>query len=495
MTKYTDRNNENPLSGIVIKTLILEGDFLTAWYIVCIYILQMDITDFHKQMMKQRYNNDKTLIMAGRGLGKSFLLTTAYVLTLILRDRNIAIAVITRTQSQSKSFVSELKDKMEKGGIIYDIFGDLKGGEWTKTQFTLKREANRLESTVTACSVNAPNSIVSKHYDILLLDDIVSLEASSTRYMRDQTDDTLHNDIMPAMHPLSEYQYMHVVGTHYHPDDTYSRLESRGGFSTLKIPSIIEKEEGKLECIWENIPEKTYERILYMRDTNPLAYEQQYQQIIRKGDGEIFKGEWISYFHEYSIEGGNTFIHIKDDEGIIEKVKVDLYAGVDLAISKKETADYFVFAVIGVDDKHNVYVLDFNRGRYTFQKQKQIIKEMANKWGSIQRIGIETVAYQQALFGEMKDSTSLPLVSMKTSTDKISRLNVFGAMFENQKVFFFSHLKDLDIMVNEFLEFPGAKHDDIPDAVCMAWEISKENKAKGNIITAGPDLSEYGFVF
>lgn len=492
MKKYTDYKGNNPIAGPVLKTLILNGEFLSAWYYVCVYILKMDIEDFQKAMMAHRVKYNNTLIMAGRGLGKSFLLTTGYVLTSILKDKNIAIAVITRTQRQSISFVSELKKYFEKNGVVQEIFGDLKGETWTDLQFTLVREVNRLECTVTACAIGSPSSLVSKHYDILIIDDIVNMRTSSTRYMRDKTEETLYQDIIPAMHPLSKYQYVHVVGTHFHADDIYVRLANKKTYKTLKIPSLVKDKNGKMKSIWKNIPKKTLQRILDFKDDNLLAFEQQYQQIVRKGDGGIFKAEWIQYFHKYKQKNGETFVYMEDKNGKKEEKKINLYAGVDLAISQSETADYFVFAVIGVDENKNIFILDFDRGRYTFQQQKKKVKEMAEKWEGLERIGIETVAYQQALFQEISRETSLPIVKIKTTRDKVSRLNVFGALFENEKVFFYSHIENSSDMINEFLEFPDAEHDDIPDATCMAWETSKSNKKRSKV-KAGPDLSRLGW--
>ena len=65
--------------------------------------------------------------------------------------------------------------------------------------------------------------------------------------------------------------------------------------------------------------------------------------------------------------------------------------------------DYFVLMVIGVDADHNVYVLDYVKERLTFNTQlNTIIDYGRNKFPMVERIGVETVAYQKSLAQELR---------------------------------------------------------------------------------------------
>ena len=58
--------------------------------------------------------------------------------------------------------------------------------------------------------------------------------------------------------------------------------------------------------------------------------------------------------------------------------------------------------VIGVDADHNVYVLDYVKERLTFNTQlNTIIDYGRNKFPMVERIGVETVAYQKSLAQEL----------------------------------------------------------------------------------------------
>jgi predicted phage terminase large subunit-like protein len=447
--------------------------------------------------MIHRLKSSKTLIMAGRSLGKSFLLTTSYTLTLILRDPDIAIAIVTNTQALSKKFVSDLKAQIErKNGIIMEIFGDIKDPtEWNKLEFKVLRSVDRIESTVTACSINAPGQIVGGHYDVILLDDITDTKSSMTKYLRDKAEEQLYNQVLPAMHPQSKYRYTHIIGTHYHWDDIYVRLEEKGSYKTLKVKSILEKEDeegNKIEyCCWEGASPATVEDIFLTRQNNPLAFKQQYQQIVEKGDGGIFKREWIKSFDKILHSEGSVFVLYPDEEGEKKKEKVRVAMGVDPAISKKDTADNFVIAVIGMgEETGHIYLLDLFRGKLSFNEQMNTITRMAEKWPMTEGIFIEAVAYQAALYQEMARTTKLPVQKVPALKDKETRFRIFSAQWENGKVFLYDKTPHLDELVTEALSFPDAEHDDMIDAFCIAWEGIPKRKT---LASQGITVKDFGF--
>lgn len=76
---------------------------------------------------------------------------------------------------------------------------------------------------------------------------------------------------------------------------------------------------------------------------------------------------WLSeYMNEYAAQDDGEFLYdwIKDN-GITEEEAYDkdlkYYMAVDLAISQKDTADYTVAIVVGVDRRNNMYVMDMRR--------------------------------------------------------------------------------------------------------------------------------------
>ncbi|GFN34664.1 phage terminase large subunit [Tepidimicrobium xylanilyticum] len=494
MKYYTDWKGENPLSGAAIKELIMGEDFLTAWWTVATYIMQMELTPFHKKLMAFQNKHKQTLIMAGRGFGKSYLCNTAYTLTHILRNPYIRMLIATQGLEQSKKFIREMKAYFEKGTILYEIFGDLKGDKWHSLEFNLTRSKPMKVATVTAGSMGADSLIISNHFDICILDDIVGMENSRTKLQRETLKKYVFNVLIPTVKSDKGYGCINAIGTHYHPADFWITLEESGQFEVLKIPTLYKDKDGNLRSIWEK--NKSVEELIKTRELiGSINFNMQYQQKVPKEKGGIFRADWINYFYKYENIRDSIYVVIKDKEtGIETKEKVRVYMGVDLAISKSTTADSFVIAVIGIgQDTGHIYLLDLFRDKLSFSEQINTIQQYDNKWYMVERIGIESVAYQQALPDELIRTTNLPIRKIKTISDKVTRFSKFSGQWENQKVYLYGRIKDLYALEEELLAFPEGEHDDTIDAFCIAWETATDIRNRPNKITAGGDIGLLGF--
>lgn len=130
----------------------------------------------------------------------------------------------------------------------------------------------------------------------------------------------------------------------------------------------------------------------------------------------------------------------------------------------------FVLMVIGVDADHNVYVLDYVKERLTFNTQlNTIIDYGRNKFPMVERIGVETVAYQKSLAQELRRLSLLPIININTSKDKVTRAMRRSANFENHKVYFREGMDDLEECL---LLFPEVDHDDLFDALDFAMTMA-----------------------
>ena len=155
--------------------------------------------------------------------------------------------------------------------------------------------------------------------------------------------------------------------------------------------------------------------------------------------------------------------------------------GVDLAISQKETADYFVITVVGKSDDNMYFVLDIFKDRLSFDKQlNKIIDYGQSKFDSVERIGIESVSYQAALLQEIRRTTNLPVMSIKTTKDKTTRLMRRSALFENGQVYLRANQQDL---IDQLLLMPdGCQHDDMFDSLDFAIQAAEE-KQKARVVS------------
>ena len=153
---------------------------------------------------------------------------------------------------------------------------------------------------------------------------------------------------------------------------------------------------------------------------------------------------------------------------------------VDLAISKSEAANYFVESTFALDMKTgNIYMLDMDRGRYSWHEQKLAIRRNNDKWkgrrGQV-RIYIEGNQYQVVLAQEMDRDIDLSISSFTTVQDKVTALRGISPKFENGKFFFVNSIHGLDIIEDELCAFPDGEYDDICDTISGIQKVTSERR-------------------
>jgi predicted phage terminase large subunit-like protein len=193
------------------------------------------------------------------------------------------------------------------------------------------------------------------------------------------------------------------------------------------------------------------------------VFAQEYLAEFIDVQGALIKREMLTYMDASSVPSG---------------LKIGM--GVDLAISKSETADYSAIAVIGFDkESGRRYVLDIWRGKEGFHDIVQMIVSIAAKWNP-QRINIEAVQYQVAVVQELLRKTSLPVRAVKPERDKVTRFQGLHARYEQLLV---THVRGLlPDFERELLSFPEADHDDMVDALVYAELAAVKSVGAGAVM-------------
>lgn len=460
---------------LMVKYLIENASFETAYYLVCTYVTKRSVQGLHKSIIANISANKSTLDLAPRGFGKSTVGDVDYCITRILRDPNIRIMIGSKTQTQAEAFLKEIRTHFEQNTELLRIFGDWKKSRdnvWNDREFTVnKRTIIKKEATVTA--LGASGAVISKHFDIIIGDDLVGLENARTERQRANLKEWFYSSLFPTLEPDGE---IHILGTRYNPLDLYEDLIKSGSYA-VNVQRALQTIEGKECSLWED--KFSVEKLKQIRaDSGKIIFNMQYQNDTELAKGKIFKAQYFRYYEEYKIDYDfqTAKVLIKNAEGVDRWIKVRVYMGADLAISESanENNDYFVLMTVGVDDANNVYVLDYVKERLSFNAQlNAVISTGRNKYPMVERVGIETVAYQKSLAQELRRLSLLPIININTSKDKVTRAMRRSANFENGKVFFRQGMDDLEECL---LLFPEVDHDDLFDALDFALTVAD----KGN---------------
>lgn len=460
----------------IIKEIILTADFETAYYTVCKYITCRSLQPLHASIIHNVSDNQASMDLAPRGHGKSTIGDVDFCITKVLRNPDIRIMIGSKTQTQASAFLKEIRTHFEQNVNLIRIFGDWKKSRdnvWNDKEFTVnRRTVIKKEATVSA--LGASGAVVSKHFDIIIGDDLVGFENARTEAQRKVLKEWFYSSLYPTLEPDGE---IHILGTRYSPMDLYEDLIKSKNYK-INVQQAITVKGGQEYSLWES--KFSLEKLRSIREEAGLIiFNMQYQNNTELAKGKIFKYKYFKHFEEYDIDYDLNRVRVKvlDSQGVPYWIPVRIYMGADLAISEDETSnnDYFVLTVIGVDKNKNVYVLDYLKERLTFNAQLNAILDYGkNKFPMVERIGVETVQYQKSLAQEIRRLSLLPVINIQTSKDKVTRAMRRSALFENGKVWFRIGMDDLEECL---LLFPEVDHDDLFDGLDFALTVADQGNS------------------
>lgn len=222
---------------------------------------------------------------------------------------------------------------------------------------------------------------------------------------------------------------------------------ARGGYPLLKMKVMITPAIADGEALW---PKRfTLKWLLERREeAGSIIFNMQYMNDCSlMEEGKVFQFKWLRFYHD-----------------AWPKEAMQIYQGVDPAISLEDRADYFALMTIGVDGQGRIYVLDYLREHLTFQRQIEAIQEKAGQFEPV-KIAIEANAYQAALSQHLLEKSLLPVSPVIHRRDKWSRALALSAHFETGRVFLQEGMEEL---IEELTAFPQGGHDDLIDALSLA---------------------------
>ena len=460
----------------IIKEIILTADFETAYYTVCKYITCRTLQPLHASIIHNVSDNQASMDLAPRGHGKSTIGDVDFCITKVLRNPDIRIMIGSKTQTQASAFLKEIRTHFEQNVNLIRIFGDWKKSRdnvWNDKEFTVnRRTVIKKEATVSA--LGASGAVVSKHFDIIIGDDLVGFENARTEAQRKVLKEWFYSSLYPTLEPDGE---IHILGTRYSPMDLYEDLIKSKNYK-VNVQQAITIKDGQEVSLWES--KFSLEKLRSIREEAGLIiFNMQYQNNTELAKGKIFKYRYFKHFEEYEVDYALNRVRVKvlDAKGVPFWIPVRIYMGADLAISEDETSnnDYFVLTVIGVDKNKNVYVLDYLKERLSFNAQLNAILDYGrNKFPMVERIGVETVQYQKSLAQEIRRLSLLPVINIQTSKDKVTRAMRRSALFENGKVWFRIGMDDLEECL---LLFPEVDHDDLFDGLDFALTVADQGNS------------------
>lgn len=401
---------------------------------------------------------------------KSTIITYGKTMQDILCNPDITVGIFSFNAKIAKAFLRQIKVEFEQNEYLKGLFDDIlwkdkaearRNASWSEDKgICVKRKTNPKEQTIEASGL-VDGQPTSKHYSLLVYDDVVTKESVYTPAQIENTTDSWALSLNLGAHG-GKRRY---IGTRYHFNDTYATMMKR----QAAVPRI---HAATADGSMEGSPVFLHPRALEekRREMGSYVFGCQMLQNPKADSAMGFKEEWLRYY----------------DKPTRIPYDWNLYLLVDPAGEKKKDNDYTVMMVVGLAPDNNYYLIDAVRDRMNLTEKARCLFRLHKRWKPV-KVGYEKYGMQSDI-EHMQSRMEIenyrfaitPLGGAMPKNDRIRRL---VPLFEYERFFLPHRLLFIDyekktkdfireFIDDEFLAFPVSAHDDMLD--CMARIVEPE---------------------
>ena len=395
---------------------------------------------------------------------KSSIITFGLTIQDILRDPDVTFGIFSHTRPIAKAFLRQIMRELEGNKTLHAAFPDVLWGsdvraapKWSEDDgIIVKRKSNPNEGTVEAWGL-VDGQPTSKHYKVLLYDDVVVAGSVTTPDMIAKTMTELERSYNLGTTP----GVRRFVGTRWHFNDAYRTVQERG----TAIPRIHPGKVGGVEegesVFW---PEEIHAQ--KRRDMGPYTYAAQILLNPKADTAQGFRREWLRRAKSIKREGLNW------------------YLTVDAASSKKRGSDYTSIWAVGLGRDGNYYCIPLVRDRLNLKERADRVFEAHREYKPMQvryeRYGL--MADVEHMQDRMeKENYRFTITEVGGVTSKEDRVKRLIPLFEAGRVWLpeSRHVTDwqripVDLVQafieEEYMAFPVGLHDDMLDSLSRICE-------------------------
>jgi len=394
---------------------------------------------------------------------KSTVITFALTIQDILNDPEITIGLASHTRPIAKAFMRQIMREFEGNETLKAWFPDVlwenprkQSPKWSEDDgMVVRRKSNPKEATIEAWGV-VDGQPTSKHYKLLVYDDIVTRESVTSPEMMQKTTDALALSYNLGAHGGRR----RFIGTRYHYNDTYKTIMDRGTVTARIYPAT---DNGKIDGnpVFHT-PEALAEK---RRDMGPYVFGAQMMQDPTADETQGFNEAWLK-FAQPNPTGLNVYMIF------------------DPASSKKKDSDYTAGWVIGLGSDRNMYVLDMVRDRLSLTQRADLVMGWHRRWRPL-AVGYERYGMmadiEHILHRQEQENYRFPITEMAGAMPKIDRIRRLIPWFESGRIYMPQQFpktnyegRTVDLaeafIKEEYLPFPVGLHDDMLDALARVLD-------------------------
>lgn len=385
------------------------------------------------------------------------------------------IILVSDTEPQAIMFLGSIKQHLESNEHLRRLFGVVGLSKNNETDIIVDLSDGHQFRIMAKGSGQRIRGINWENMrpDLIVCDDLENDEIVLNAESRDKFKRWFFGALLPCRSPKGKVR---VVGTIIHMDGVLNRL--------MPNPwSKYTREEGlrtfdvNPKAAWKAYLYKAhnsdFSQILWKDRWPKESLKAEYERLSQLGYPELYSQEYLNS----PIDESTAFFR-KNDFGAMtdaertaiaeKKLPLLYYAGVDLAISERERADYSVFIVAGSDAENKLYVVDVIRARLDGREIVDTILQLQVKY-NLQFIAIEDEKIARSLQPfireeVIKQNVFPTILPMRPHADKKVRARSIQARMRMGTVKFDKAADWYQILESEFLKFNRDVHDDQVDA-------------------------------
>ena len=242
--------------------------------------------------------------------------------------REPTFGIFSCTRPIAKGFLRQIKTEFEKNNLLKDWFPDViwdtprkEAPKWSEDDgIVLKRRSNPKESTVEAWGL-VDGQPTSKHFDVLLYDDVVTLESVSTSDMMKKTTDRWEVSLNLGV----DGGFKRYAGTRYADGDTYGAMLERGVVAPRIYPATVDGTA-------KGAPVLVAEETLDEKRRSMTAYNFACQMLLNPiaDDSAYFQEDWLQEF-DFTKGPEHGVILVNGEETTVSLELKELYAAIEEA--------------------------------------------------------------------------------------------------------------------------------------------------------------------
>lgn len=372
-------------------------------------VLNMEVANVHKRWSQIVTIDEKLAIQAPRDHGKSFFFSFAYPIWRAyynwiptrLKDAKefksiprVSIGYIfSNTQDQSIKLLDLVKREIEENPKLWHLIPDKKD-VWSKTEIKLSNGAI-IRARGWGVSVRGAHPVW------IVADDCLNDESIYSGITRQKQIDYFYSAVTPMLVPCGQ---LLVVGTPFHQEDLYSKLKTNKAYTFHTFPAFNQRGE----ALW---PTRYTKEMLLKRkeEVGSTRFSREYLCNAVSDGSSIFPDYIIEKCLEPNLE-------MKPYVTAQEYKELDIYMGVDLAISSTVGADFTVITTVGRrrDDGLRI-LLDVTRFKgKSMKEQLRTVQDIAHSFRPL-KIYIENNGFQRVFVDELVQNTDLPVEGFTTT--------------------------------------------------------------------------------